>query len=252
MLISHPIVLLQLPNLLMSPLHKPHSMITNHTLRLLACKGIRSLNDNQELSPGVTKLLESSLSPATIKAYRRSFAFFNSWCNRRDYDPINLPTNLILEYLKDVFEEKSSHAAVNTARSALSFYLQRRDGMSVGELPEIARLCKGASRQHPSQPRYHSTWDVDQMLSYIKTLDKNEDLSLPILTKKLTMLLALATGGRASDLLSYHSHLVQWTSPGVTLARNCRGKSSESGKRVFFPVCETEQLCIPIDVLGYI
>ena len=124
--------------------------------------------------------------------------------------------------------------------------------MRVGELPEIARLCRGAARQRPSQPRYHSTWDVNQMLLYISSIDENNNLPLGKLTRKLTMLLALATGGRSSDLLSYHTHVIEWSSSGVTLAKNIKGKSSEAGKRVFHPLHETKELCIPSCLRAYI
>ena len=53
------------------------------------------------------------------------------------------------------------------------------------------------------------------MLVHIGNLENNEKLLLRKLTKKLTMLLALATGGRSSDLLSYHTHLIEWNSSGV-------------------------------------
>lgn len=177
--------------------------------QVVGMQGIWPLSNDHEISPGVRRLLESSLTPTTIRGYRTASQ------RRRGYDPFKLPTNQILEYLKDLFEEKKSHCSINTAMSALSFYLERREGMRVGELSDIARLCRGATRLHPNQPRYQSTWDIHQMLVHIGNLENNEKLLLRKLTKKLTMLLALATGGRSSDLLSYHTHLIEWTSSGV-------------------------------------
>ena len=58
------------------------------------------------------------------------------------------------------------------------------------------------------------------------------------------MLLALATGGRSSDLLSYHTHLIEWETSGITLTRGVRGKPSEAGKRVSFPSHDSDELCI--------
>ena len=186
----------------------------------------------------------SHLSRRQQFAQQKRILSLLSWCSRRSYDPFKLPTKLILKYLKDVFQEKESHTAVNTARSALSFYLERREGMRIGELPDIDRLCIVSARLHPSQPRYHSTWDVNQMLVYIGTLDHNDNISLGKLINNLTMLLALATCGRTSDLLSYHTHLMEWSISGIALTRNFRGKSSGAGKRVFFPSHDKEALCI--------
>ena len=81
--------------LLLSPSGKSHPLVTNRTLRLLACK---ISGHSHELSSEVKKLLESLQK--------------SSWCSKRSYDTFELPTNLILEYLKDVFHDKGSHTAV--------------------------------------------------------------------------------------------------------------------------------------------
>ena len=124
--------------------------------------------------------------------------------------------------------------------------------MRVRELLDIARLCRGTARLHPSQPRYQSKWYVNLMVVYIDSLNDNNNLSLGKLSKKLTMLQALATGGRSSDLLSYHTHLMEFSTSGVALTINFRCKSSRAGKRVFFPSHDIEAFCISKCVRKYI
>ena len=53
---------------------------------------------------------------------------------------------------------------------------------------------------NPPQPRYVVTWDVDKVLDYIHVLGDNSTLSNKCLTLKLSMLLALSSAGRCSDL----------------------------------------------------
>ena len=147
MLIDDPIVLPQLPNLLLSPTSQPHPLVVNKTLRLLACKvsGLSRMTTRYRLA---LEFSWNRLSRQQQFAPTGQLSQQLSVAGGRGYDPFKLPTNLILEYLKDLFEEKS-HSSINTARSALSFYLERREGMRVGELSDIARLCRGAVRLHP-------------------------------------------------------------------------------------------------------
>ena len=54
--------------------------------------------------------------------------------------------------------------------------------------------------QRPPLPKYQSTWSVETVIVYVKSLGKNEALSLKQITHKLAVLLALTTASRSSDL----------------------------------------------------
>lgn len=50
------------------------------------------------------------------------------------------------------------------------------------------------------QPRYQNTWDVDTVLDFVLKMGDNSDLSLKMLSLKLTTLLALTSASRASEI----------------------------------------------------
>lgn len=59
---------------------------------------------------------------------------------------------------------------------------------------------KGAFNIRPSRPRYHSTWDVNQVLLYLRKISPVKYLSLKDLTLKLTFLIALTNAARSQSI----------------------------------------------------
>ena len=59
---------------------------------------------------------------------------------------------------------------------------------------------QGMFNERPSEPRYSEIWDIDQVLSYLETMEDLDCLSFKELTLKTVMLMALASADRASDL----------------------------------------------------
>ena len=103
---------------------------------------------------------------------------------------------------------------------------QEVDGTRVGQHPLVTQLLKGVFNSHPSAPRYSSTWDVDKVLTYLKSLPQNEELTFATLSHKLVILMALTNADRCSDLAAldlnfrtYHQNGVQFVIPGLTKTR---------------------------------
>ena len=55
----------------------------------------------------------------------------------------------------------------------------------------VCRFLKGVFENHPSLPKYNKIWDARLVLDYLKTFQTPENLTLKMLTLKLTMILAL-------------------------------------------------------------
>ena len=121
-----------------------------------------------------------------------------SLCVGREVNPFQPPINLLLDYLLQEFkkEEGRSYSSMNTIRSAISS-IARIDDVPAGAHPLVTRFMRAVFQKRPSLPRYQTTWDPDLVLNYIKSLGLNEDLSLIMLTKKLTMLMLLVSGQRS-------------------------------------------------------
>lgn len=60
-------------------------------------------------------------------------------------------------------------------------------------------------------PRYTTPWDPDSVLNYIKALGMNDQMTLPHLTRKFTMLMLLLSGQRCQTL-----HLLKITDLTMT------------------------------------
>ena len=59
---------------------------------------------------------------------------------------------------------------------------------------------RGVFLERPTLPKYNNTWDVSQVLTYLKSLSPVHELSLLCLSHKLVMLLALLSSQRKQSL----------------------------------------------------
>ena len=84
-------------------------------------------------------------------------------------------------------------------RSAISSNHETVDGFVIGKHPMMAKFMKGVFSLRPPVPKYFVTWDVRQVLDFLKTWAPAESLSLKQLTLKLVMPAALITAARSSS-----------------------------------------------------
>lgn len=70
----------------------------------------------------------------------------------------------------------------------------------IGTHPLVKRFCKGTAVVHPPRPRYDYVWDPQPVVARLAKTYPHEGLSLEVLTKKLALLLTLATGQRLQTL----------------------------------------------------
>ena len=145
-------------------------------------------------------LRSHSWRKGTAGAYNSAWKQWSSWCGQRKVDPFCSTVASIADYLTELFKKGRSYHTVNIHRSAISAFHRPIDGVKVGQHDLVCRVLNACFNAKPPQPRYVVTWDVDKVLSYIHSLGENSSLSNKCLTLKLSMLLALASAGRSSDL----------------------------------------------------
>ena len=63
-------------------------------------------------------------------------------------------------------------------RSAISLNHETIDGFVIGKHPMMAKFMKGVFSLRPLEPKYFVTWDVRQVLDFLKTWSPAESLSL--------------------------------------------------------------------------
>ena len=108
----------------------------------------------------------------------------------------------VCTFLKQLESQGLGYRALNTARSSLATILPSFEGYEVGKHPIVCWMLKGAYEKHPPQPKYTAFWDVNKVFELVKSWGKNLELSLRLLSFKVTVLLLLVTSQRGQTILS--------------------------------------------------
>ena len=134
----------------------------------------------------------------------------------------------ILDFLADLFEQGLEHSTIAGYRSAISSYHDSVDGCKAGEHPLVNALLKGVFNNTPRKPIYTFIWDVESVISYIKSLPGDCNLSDKLLMLlKLAMLVALTTASRVSEICYLDINFLQRRDSGYIfylskLSKTCR------------------------------
>lgn len=166
----------------------------------------------------------------TNKSYDSLFTWWHSWCSEWDADPFSGPITNVVNFLASLHRERYQYNSINSYQSAISSAHEKVDEFSVGRHPLVTKLLKGVFPDRPPLPRYTTTWKVDGMLAYLKSLGPNKELALKQLMWKITMLLALTRPSRLADssnldITGRHTDLKGWPSLPL-LWQSSRGKAS--------------------------
>lgn len=141
----------------------------------------------------------ASLSDSTIKQYSRPLRSWWIFCQQQRIPPFCPSVTQALEFLAMSLENVASYSSLNTMRSALSLISQNE----IGSHPAIRRFCKGVAALRPPRPRYDYVWDPAPVIARsISSIFPHDLYALDVITKKLVLLLALATGHRAQSLVA--------------------------------------------------
>ena len=154
-----------------------------------------------------------------------------SFCSEKQVDFFYPSIIEVLAFLTDMFEKGLSYSSINTARSAISTFISI-DNVPVGQVPLICRFMKGVFNERPCLPRYRTTWDVNLVLQYLKSLSPVKDISLKMLSKKLVMLFALLSAQRAQTLHLLDIHDMTLSYSKVTFQINNLVKQSRPGRHL--------------------
>ena len=144
-------------------------------------------------------IIGASWRSSTSKQYGSYFKKWVHFCSEQQIDAINPSLNEILTFLTHLSSSKLGYSSINSAKSMLSSLFSLLYKRDIGTEPLIRHFMKGIFNMKPSLPRYVNTWDVQTVISYLDSLNTLE-VSLKLLSVKLTTLLALTTGQRCQTL----------------------------------------------------
>ena len=96
--------------------------------------------------------------------------------------------------------KKFEYFTINTCRSALSAYHDRVDNQPVGKHSKVCNLMTGVFNRNPPKPRYVFIWDIEQVLTFIREMPNNTELSDRNINLKLAILLILKSAERCHEI----------------------------------------------------
>ena len=115
---------------------------------------------DQAKDGGMSVILLASWRGGTKKQYNEYIKKWTKFCAERETDQF-LPLLVdVLDFLTELYEKGFTYGAINTARSALSSFVQLDDGCRIGKTPLISRLLKGVFQSRAPKPKYTEVWDV--------------------------------------------------------------------------------------------
>ena len=160
-------------------------------------KKLRQLGYDKE----TIELILDAWRTSTKKVYTTYLKKWAVFCVRQGVKILSPKLTQACTFLKNISKEGSGYGAVNTARSALSAILPQFEGHSFGTHPMVCWLVKGAYNRNPPKARYTCFWDVRKVFRVFKDWGPSKDLTLKLLTLKLTVLLLLVTSQRGQTIL---------------------------------------------------
>ena len=112
----------------------------------------------------------------------------------------------------------------------------------------------GVSNQRPPLPKYCCIWDVEQVLSFIRSLPPNQELTTKMITLKLTILLALSAIHRCSEIKALDLKWLSRSNGTISFQFGSRVKHSKRGKLpppvTYYPMTTEPNLC-PVTTLNH-
>ena len=118
----------------------------------------------------------------------------------------------------------------------------------MGQHPLVSRFLKGVFNCRPLAPRYTTTWDIDVVLSYIKSLPDNEHLSFQLLKCKVVMLMVLINGDRCSDLAALDLYF-QYFQDGAKFYNSHKTRTKGEAVEAFYSAFPEDSSICPLRAL---
>jgi hypothetical protein len=161
----------------------------------------------------------------------------------------------VLEFLAFSTSNGKAYSTINVARSMLSTTFPTIDGIQIRKHPLVTKLMDGIFNLNPPKPKYQSTWNVEVVLDYLKTIPDNENLNLSQISHKsqIVILLALTTLLRVSEIASIARQSITFFGDKVIFSLSKPRKAQHDGALHSLTLQKylAEQKLCPVSCLGY-
>jgi hypothetical protein len=180
------------------------------------------------LSPEVVEFLILAWRQGTRRQYE---CYLKKWlhkCKIDNVDPVHPSLDYVLQFLLASYKEGLNYSTIGTIRSALSSIITL-DGKPVGKHDTVCSFMRAVYQERPSIQRT-VTWEVNDVLTFLKTLSPVHSLSLELLTKKTLMMMAILSGQRGQTLHVLRKELMDVSDKEVTFYVREKLKTSKPGR----------------------
>ncbi|XP_073237618.1 uncharacterized protein [Porites lutea] len=154
----------------------------------------------RNISEAATSTIMQSWAANTHKQYQPYVAQWLEFCRGRKTNPYDPPIGTVLDFLVTLHDRGLKYSTLNTARSAISAVILPTNNHTIGTHPLVSRFMRGIYKSNPPTPRYHTTWNVQTVLTYLSSQDSVEKLDLKSLTLTLLMPIALVSAQRGQSI----------------------------------------------------
>ena len=175
----------------------------------------------------VSNLITNNRKTSSIKHYESSWKKWCGCCSERKISPTRLSINYVLYFLAELFEKWFEYRTIGTHRSAVSVFYDPIGNIGVGKHRRVSALMLGIFNKRPTQPKYPDIfiWIPDILL-----------------TLKVSMLLALLSASKASeitssrvDYLKKYSSVYTFAIPHLTKTKSEGHKTPTRSEVLQFP-----------------
>ena len=119
MCIHNPFLLPHRKDLLLDPLGRPHPLVVNQTLRLVAWLVSGNYWHQKAFQTKLLQLISDSGRGSLIYSYESAWRQWAGWCGKREVDLLQCLLKFVLDYLPDLFEKGLAYRTINVHRSAI-------------------------------------------------------------------------------------------------------------------------------------
>ena len=112
-------------------------------------------------------ILVFGMAEDTFSHYDLAGRKWNSWCSRRQINPITCPLNFLSDFLTQCYHEDFHFNTISGFRSAIFTYHDPIGGISIGSNTCISHLLSGMFNNKSLQPEHTFIWDVKRASDFL-------------------------------------------------------------------------------------
>ena len=215
---------------------------------------IRQRQANEGIPEEIVRFLFQGMRPNTRDSYESAWRSWSGWCKSRDEDSTDCNLISALFFLYDLFKKGLSYNSINVHKSMLSTTFSSNDREDLGKHPFIRLFMKSVFNQRPPKAKLSHTWDPKVVFDYAKSLGPSATLPIRVLAMKATILLALATFLRVSEIASIDFSSVKQSDTRIVFSLSELRKWQRTGSLQSFSLklLEDDLICPVRTILEYI